>query len=141
MEYLIGAILGLAAAGFANLVGFDRERSFPSTVLIVIASYYVLFAAMGTRPSTLVIEAAVAGGFVLMAVLGFKKNLWFAAAAVIGHGAFDYVHHFVIDNPGVPPWWPGFCLSFDVIFGLFLAMLLLRRPASTFNSGHVHRSS
>src|SRR5689334_14948317 len=72
MEYLIGVILALAAAGLANLVGFDREGSFFSTVLIVVASYYVLFAAMGAPASILVIEAVVAGGFVLMAVLGFK---------------------------------------------------------------------
>jgi len=137
MEYLIGLILASAVAGAANVIGFDRERSFYSTVLIVIAAYYVLFAAMGASNSTLIVEIAVAGGFSVLAVLGFKKNLWFAAAAVIGHGVFDYVHHFLIDNPGVPRWWPGFCGSFDVIFGLYLATLLLRRPASTFNSGDV----
>jgi hypothetical protein len=44
MEYLIGVILSLAVAGFAAVIGFDRERAFYPTVLIVIASYYVLFA-------------------------------------------------------------------------------------------------
>jgi hypothetical protein len=24
-------------------------------------------------------------------------------------------------------WWPGFCLSFDILAGGFLAMLLMRR--------------
>jgi hypothetical protein len=33
----------------------------------------------------------------------------------------------LIQNPGVPEWWPGFCLSFDVLAGGFLAMLLMRR--------------
>jgi hypothetical protein len=47
MEYLIGLILSLVVAGFAIIVGFDRDRSFYPTVLIVIASYYVLFAVMG----------------------------------------------------------------------------------------------
>jgi hypothetical protein len=140
MEYLIGLILSLAVAASASVIGFDRERSFYSTVLIVIASYYVLFAAMGASPSTLVIEATVAGGFFLLAVLGFKKNLWFAAAAVIAHGVFDYFHHLLIDNPGVPPWWPGFCLAFDVIFGACLAARLLRSSTSGLNSGHVPRN-
>jgi hypothetical protein len=27
-------------------------------------------------------------------------------------------------------WWPGFCLSFDILAGGFLAMLLMRRPDS-----------
>jgi hypothetical protein len=41
---------------------------------------------------------------------------------------FDFVHHFFIDNPGVPHWWPGFCLAFDAILGLFLAVCLIRHP-------------
>jgi hypothetical protein len=40
MEYLIGLILSLAVAGFAAIIGFDRQRAFYPTVLIVIASYY-----------------------------------------------------------------------------------------------------
>jgi len=46
MEYLIGLILSFLVAGFAIIVGFDRDRSFYPTVLIIIASYYVLFAVM-----------------------------------------------------------------------------------------------
>jgi hypothetical protein len=140
MEYLIGLILSLAVAASASVIGFDRERAFYSTVLILIASYYVLFAAMGASRSILLIETAVAGGFFLLAVLGFKKNLWFAAAAVIGHGVFDYLHHFFIDNPGVPPWWPGFCLAFDVIFGGYLAARLLRPSSPALNPGYIPRN-
>jgi hypothetical protein len=74
MEYLIGVILSLAVAGSAAVIGFDRERAFYPTVLIVIASYYVLFAAMGASRRTLIVEIVVAGCFLLVAVLGFKKN-------------------------------------------------------------------
>jgi hypothetical protein len=38
MEYLIGLILSLAVAGSAAAIGFDRERAFYPTVLIVISS-------------------------------------------------------------------------------------------------------
>ena len=44
MEYLIGVLLALAVAGIGAGIGFDRDRSFAPVVLIVIASYYVLFA-------------------------------------------------------------------------------------------------
>ena len=74
MEYLIGLILSLVVAGFAIIVGFDRDRSFYPTVLIIIASYYVLFAVMGASGRTLVIEIFAASGFLLFAVLGFKKK-------------------------------------------------------------------
>lgn len=128
MEYLIGLILSLAVAAFAAVTGFDRERAFYPTVLIVIASYYVLFAAMATSRHALVMEIAVATAFLVVAVLGFRKNFWWIVAALVGHGVFDFVHHFFIDNPGVPHWWPGFCMAFDVLFGVFLAMSLMRHP-------------
>ena len=64
----------------------------------------------------------------LVAVLGFRKNFWFVVAALIGHGVFDFVHRFFIDNPGVPHWWSGFCLAFDALLGVFLAVRLIRHP-------------
>jgi hypothetical protein len=130
MEYLIGLLLGLAVAGCANIIGFDRERAFYPTMLIVIASYYVLFALMGATRWTLAIELLVAGVFTLAAVLGFRINLWLAVVALVGHGVFDFAHHLLIDNPGVPHWWSGFCLAFDVTAGGFLALLLWKRANS-----------
>jgi hypothetical protein len=88
---LIGLILSLAVAGFAAVIGFDGERAFYPTVLIVIASYYVLFAAMGASRRTLIIETVVAGGFLLVAVLGYRKNFWLIVTALIGHGIFDFI--------------------------------------------------
>ena len=82
----------------------------------------------------LLVEIAVASGFLLFAVLGFKRSLWFAVAAIIGHGVFDFVHHWLIQNPGVPGWWPGFCLTFDVILGAWLAVRLLRGRPFSFKS-------
>lgn len=83
---------------------------------------------MGASTRTLTVESAVAGIFLLLAVFGFKRNYWLVVAALIGHGTLDFVHHFVIDNPGVPQWWPGFCLAFDVILGVVLAVRLIRQP-------------
>lgn len=128
MEYLVGSLLSLATVVFAAVIGLDRERSFYSTVLCVVATYYVLFAVMGAASwRTLIIEIAVASGFFLFAVVGFKGNLWLVAAALLGHGLFDFIRPGLIANPGVPHWWPGFCLAFDVIFGGWLALRLLQR--------------
>src|SRR5256886_16490084 len=127
MESLIGLALSFAVAGAAAVIGFDRDRAFYPTGLIVIASYYVLFAVMGSSGWALVIEIVVASGFLLLAVLGFKGNLWLVAGAITGHGVFDFVHHLFIENPGVPHWWPGFCLAIDVSLGAFLAVRLLRQ--------------
>jgi hypothetical protein len=127
MEYLVGILLGLATVVLAALIGFDRDRSFYSTVLIVVATYYVLFAAMGATRRILMLEIALACGFILFAVIGFKGNFWLVAAALVGHGIFDFVRPGFIANPGVPHWWPGFCMAFDVIFGGWLALRLLQR--------------
>ena len=102
MEYVIGVILGLAVAGFATVVGFDRDRAFYPTVLIVTAFYYVLFAVMGAPARTIGIEIAIASAFTLIAVLGYKTNPWFIVAAFMGHGIMDFVHHSFVQNAGVP---------------------------------------
>ena len=87
----------------------------------------ILFAVVGSSTPVLALESLIAGAFLALAVAGFKKNLWLIVAALAGHGVFDFFHHLFIQNPGVPVWWPGFCLSFDVLAGGFLAMLLMRR--------------
>jgi len=121
MEYLIGVGLALVVCAFAMLAGFDRDRVFYPTLLAVIATYYILFAVMGNSTLALAIESAVAGTFLVLAVAGFKRSLWLVVAALAGHGVFDFFHQLFIQNPGVPMWWPGFCLSFDILAGSFLA--------------------
>ena len=46
MAYLIGVVLALAISGGATLIRMDRDRAFYATVLLVVASYYALFAVM-----------------------------------------------------------------------------------------------
>jgi hypothetical protein len=129
MEYLIGLGLAVAVCVFARVSGFDRERVFYPTVVLVVAHYYVLFAVMGSSTPVIALESVVAAAFLGLATIGFKKNLWLTVAALAGHGVFDFFHHLLIRNPGVPVWWPGFCLSFDVLAAGFLAVLLMRRSA------------
>jgi len=130
MEYLIGGILAGAVFAFGRSAGFDRDRVFYPMLLIVVAHYYILFAVMGRSMTALLIESLVAGVFVMAAVAGFKINLWLVAVALAAHGVFDFFHHRFIRNPGVPIWWPGFCLGFDVVAGGLLAVLLTKRLVS-----------
>lgn len=130
MEYLIGAGLALTVAVCATVIGFDRERAFYSTILLVVAAYYDLFAAMGGSPEAFAIEGLVLLGFAAVAVMGFKWNLWLVAAGLFAHGMFDLVHGDLISNPGVPAWWPMFCMSYDVAAAGYLGWLLVR-PGKT----------
>jgi hypothetical protein len=127
MPYVVGIVLSAGVAVFARQVGLDRDRAFYPTVMIVIASYYVLFAAMSGSVQTVVIESVVMMLFAAAAVAGFKSNAWIVVAALAGHGVFDAVHGHVIENAGVPPWWPAWCFSYDVGAAAGLAWLLLHR--------------
>ena len=59
MAFFIGIALALAVGAFARWVGLDRDRAFYPTVMIVIASLYVLFAVMADSPAVLIAEFTV----------------------------------------------------------------------------------
>lgn len=120
----MGALLALAVGLFATASGLDRDRAFYPTVTIVIASYYALFAIMGGSTNALVVECVAGVVFLAVAAFGFTSSLWVVVLALAAHGGFDLVHGRVISNPGVPAWWPAFCLMYDVTAAAYLAWLL-----------------
>jgi hypothetical protein len=125
---LIGLVLAAFVSVLARCVGLDRDRAFYPTVMVVIASYYALFAVMSGNTHTLIIESLIAVGFVGIALAGFKLNLWWVVGALATHGIFDFFHGHMISNPGVPTWWPSFCLAYDGMAAAFLALFLRRKP-------------
>ena len=130
MPYLIGIILALAVSSYATALRLDRDGAFYPTVLIVVASYYVLFAAMGSSADVVIVETLIAAVFVVAASLGFRRGLWLVAAALAGHGAQDLFHVHLVANPGVPVWWPSFCMTYDLVAAGYLAWRITRTPAS-----------
>jgi hypothetical protein len=126
LPVILGVVLALAIVALGRLSGLDRDRALYPVALIVIASYYVLFATLGGEQA-LWSEVLAATVFVVVAIVGFRTSLWWVAAGIVGHGAFDgVVHPRLIENPGVPAYWPAFCGSIDLALGLLLAILLLR---------------
>ena len=130
MEYAIGIILAIVIGLYGTLIGFDKERSFYPVVLVVIANLYILFAASGRSTNALLAETLPMLLFVTAASIGFRRNAWIVVAGLALHGVFDAFHHAVINNPGVPSFWPGFCLTYDVTAALYLALLILIRKPS-----------
>jgi hypothetical protein len=120
----IGVLLAFSVGIFATGTGLDRDRAFYPVVTIVIAAYYVLFAVMGNSMQALVLDALVCTLFLVVAVAGYKRSLWIVVVALAGHGVLDLAHATVISNPGVPSWWPQFCLAYDVSAAAYLAWLL-----------------
>lgn len=135
MEYVIGFAAATTVGLFATVVGFDKERGFYPVVLIVIAALYLLFAAMANSTASLLAETIPALLFVTLAVLGFRKKApWLVVLGLALHGVFDFFHHEVIENPGVPAWWPGWCLSYDVVAAAYMGALILVRKSSSTDS-------
>lgn len=128
MGYTIGIALALCVYVFGRVAGFDRDRAYYATMLIVVAHYYVLFAVMGGSTRALIVESLVMGAFIVAAVVGFKTNLWLIVAGLAAHGVFDLFHGHFVMNPGVPDYWPAFCMAFDVGAAGFLAYLSLNSP-------------
>jgi len=124
MGLLVGTFLALAVGLFATATRLDRDRAFYPTVMIVIAALYSLFAVMGESTQALVLELVAGVVFIVAAVSGFRSSLWMVAVALAAHGMFDLVHGRFISNPGVPTWWPAFCMTYDVTAAAYLAWLL-----------------
>jgi hypothetical protein len=136
---LIGLALAIGAAIFARVVGLDRERSFYATVLVVVATYYGLFTVVAGAAAdwqggwwrTLLFELIAVGVFCGLAGAGFKRSQWLVVVGLAGHGVFDFfLHDRLIDNPGVPTWWPAFCGSYDIGAAACLAWLIWSRGRS-----------
>jgi hypothetical protein len=137
MEYTVGITLALAISLAGTIIGFDRDRAFYPIMAVVVASYYDLFAIIGGSGQALTLELIGFLLFAVLAVIGFKSNLWLVVGALAGHGIFDVFHADLITNPGVPSWWPMFCLTYDVSAAVYLAASLwvsrisaLRRDAA-----------
>ena len=128
---VIGLVLAVGIAALARSTRFDEDRSFYSTILLIIASYYVLFAVLGGSRHALGWELVIAVVFSTVAIIGALVLPALVGIGIIAHGLFDLVHDVLITNSGVPTWWPSFCGSVDVLRGLWV--LLSTRSAPTWS--------
>lgn len=127
MAILIGIGSALAVGAFGSITGLDRERGFYPTILVVIASYYILFAAMAGSVSALGPELVIFALFTAVAAWGFRRDLRLVIAGLVAHAVLDFFHGGIVSNPGVPSWWPAWCAAYDVTAPAYLAVLVWRR--------------
>ena len=99
-------------------------------MLIVTASYYVLFAVISRSAHAVLPESVAMAVFAMAAVAGFRSSGWIVVAALAGHAVFDALRGDAFGNSGVPVWWPAFCLAFDVGAAACLAWILRRASAA-----------
>ncbi|MCG2590469.1 DUF6010 family protein [Rhodohalobacter sulfatireducens] len=119
-EILIGILVGLVIIISGKITKFDNDESFYPLILIFISLLYILFASIDQGFSVILVETLIAAFFISCAILGFKgSKLWIPIGYAL-HGFFDILHPNLLNNSGVPAWWPGFCLGIDEVIALYL---------------------
>ncbi len=114
MNCLIGVLLALPVMALVSRMRPAVQRWLYPSMVVVVASFYPVFAACSGQLSVVLTEAGIAVGFFALAVLGYGASIWFIVAALAAHGIFDLIHPSTVANSGVPSWWGGFCWTYDL---------------------------
>ncbi|MDC0435209.1 hypothetical protein OAM69_06185 [bacterium] len=112
----------------AKITRFDRDASFYPSILIFIASFYVLFAVM--EGHSVYRELLIASMFFVTAIFGAYKSLFIVGLGIIAHGVYDIIHVIVFSQNVAPIWWPSFCAAVDLALGLWVIYLANSRRKS-----------
>jgi hypothetical protein len=92
--------------------------------ITLIAAVYIGFAVADGRPRVIAVETVVASLFVLVAAVGVTASGWVLVVALLGHGLKDAWQHrtgFVANTR----WWPPFCAAVDVVAAALIAVALV----------------
>jgi hypothetical protein len=115
-------VLGLAV--LTCFVGYSlswyKALDFFAVILVLIAGVYIGFAIEDGRRNKLVIEVAVALGFVALVLLGMWKWPWLIPAGYFLHGVWDLLHHPIKVGARVRKWYPPACIAYDWLVGAFI---------------------
>ncbi len=92
-----------------------------AAILIAIAFIYVGFALKDNTIPFMILEISIAIVFFFLAIIGYSYRASLLGYGIILHGIWDVLHHnswFL--NTDVPVYWPLFCLTIDLIYGIYI---------------------
>lgn len=119
---LVGALLAGVTALFVWLLPEPvHGLHFLAVLLGFIAGAYLGFAVADGTGRALLVEATAIALFVGVAA----ASLWLQSPALLAvgylaHGVWDALHHPRAITTEITPWYPPFCLTYDVLVGLFV---------------------
>ncbi len=126
MEFIAALIVTGSILGAGFLLGYNRDRSYYSTILIVIALIYVLFGFMEGEPRRIIVEAVIALLFIVAAIIGERLTHMITGLFIILHGIYDVFHPQLLPGEAVPTWYPLFCLYVDLMLGFSVIIMNAR---------------
>jgi hypothetical protein len=99
-------------------------RLIAATSLVAIAFIYVGFSLKDNPVSMIILDSGMALIFYFMAIIGYMRSDFLIASGIILHGVWDIFHHngFFIGTD-LPDYWPSFCLTVDIIDGLYFLVI------------------
>lgn len=124
-ETITGLIAAVVIIVLSRLLSkYFTLRLFTATILVAIAFIYVGFSLKSNPVSSIILECCIALVFYFMAIIGYTRNNYLIAIGIILHGVWDIFHHkgFLIVTD-VPGYWPSFCLTIDLIDGIYFLFI------------------
>lgn len=117
------------------LSSYFTAKLFASTILVAIAFIYVGFALKQNPVSSIILEVVVALIFYFLALIGYTKNNLLISYGIILHGVWDIFHHKgLLIQTNIPAYWPSFCLTVDIIDGLYFLFVFKKLKTSNIGS-------
>ena len=108
---------------------YFTTRLLSATILVAIAFIYVGFALKDNTVPYIILEIVVAILFYFVALIGYLRNSSLVAFGIIMHGVWDILHHHAwMVNTDIPTYWPSFCLTTDLVYGIYLLYGLKKSP-------------
>jgi len=132
---MIEMISGLVVAAgliFLTVVlnKYFTTRLIAAAILTAIGFIYVGFALKDNTIPFIILEVSMAIVFFFITIIGFTYKSSLLGYGIILHGVWDIFHHngwFVSTN--IPAYWPVFCITIDLIYGVYLLYIFKKLPA------------
>jgi len=129
IETISGAIVGVLIIFISQALSKHfTSKLVAVTILVAIAFIYVGFSLKDNPVELIILEVLVALILYFMAIVGYKRNNSLIAIGIILHGIWDIIHHnaFLI-NTDVPAYWPSFCMTIDIIDGIYFLVIFQKQ--------------
>jgi uncharacterized protein DUF6010 len=126
---LIGIASGLLVILLVAVLRLMDKAIVYGLILSGIGFLYVGYTWSDT--GALLINAAQAVVFVLLAYYGIIRGLHILAIGYFLHGSWDLVYNFFANSQLIPPHYDLFCLSIDFTIGFYLLKFRYQKSKST----------
>lgn len=121
-----GAASAAAGMVIARRAGVERQM-YPG-LLALLPCFYAAFASASGHHHISRLELAFGAPWIAVGltclVLELRRTAQILGVMWVLHAVFDLTHHLLVDNPGLPSWYPLWCAVVDVGVGACLLWFL-----------------